>query len=127
MYASVLPMPACVRTYAASVCFCVCVCAPRPVLTVLNHFLWFSFFSAVYYRFAQVAAFFALCVWVVPFMFFISLSASDNTLPSVDASAAAAAADRRGRNRIGNRVLAFFHLLMRQGDSLLPTRTRRDL
>ena len=91
------------------------------MLTVFNHFLWFTYFSDVYYRFTHVAAFFALCVWVVPFMFFISLSASDNTLPSVDA----AATDQQRRNRIGNRVLGFFHMLMNKSDTVLPSRNTK--
>ena len=91
---------------------------PGPVATVVNHFLWFMYFSGVYYRFAHIAACFAVCVWTVPFMFFISLSASDNTLPSVDANASS----QQRRNRIGNRVLAFFHMLMERREGLRASR-----
>ena len=52
------------------------------VLVLVDHFLWFSHFSSNYYRFSEVASFFGLCVWLVPFIYFISLSASDNTLPT---------------------------------------------
>lgn len=66
---------------------------------VANHYLWFRNFTdpsippyAIYKSnpyftgkthppFAQVASFLGLCVWVVPFALFISLSASDNVLP----------------------------------------------
>jgi type IV secretory pathway TrbD component len=30
----------------------------------------------------DIAAFFGLCVWLVPFAYFISLSANDNALPT---------------------------------------------
>lgn len=33
--------------------------------------------------FTEVASFFGLCVWLVPFSLFISLSASENVLPSM--------------------------------------------
>ncbi|CDO57049.1 hypothetical protein DV451_000447 [Geotrichum candidum] len=67
---------------------------------VLNHYLWFKYFTdnsippyAIYntnpyYQgkvhppFAQVSSFLGLCVWLVPFALFISLSASDNVLPT---------------------------------------------
>lgn len=71
---------------------CLCV--------LLNHYLWFRFFTdpsippyAIYRSnpfyegpvhppFAQVASFLGLCVWLIPFSLFISLSASDNVLPT---------------------------------------------
>lgn len=70
------------------------------ISVVLNHFMWFRFFTdssippyAIYrsnpdYQgpvhppFAQVSSFLGLCVWLVPFALFISLSASDNVLPT---------------------------------------------
>lgn len=75
------------------------------VLVVANHFLWFRHFSAPpvmptayahggydpkyeqeYWdkipKFREVGAFFGLCVWLVPFSLFVSLTAGDNVLPS---------------------------------------------
>jgi len=52
------------------------------------------------------------------FMYFVSLSASENTLPSMDT---AAAADQR-KNRIGNRLLAFFNVILQKRADLLPMR-----
>lgn len=67
---------------------------------VLNHYLWFKFFTdpnippyAIYKTnpyytgkthppFSHVASFLGLCVWLIPFALFISLSASDNVLPT---------------------------------------------
>ena len=74
-------------------------------LVIINHYLWFKHFSAPprfsrssggypYYSprepygqpqptFTEVASFFGLCVWLVPFSLFVSLSASENVLPSM--------------------------------------------
>ena len=46
-----------------------------------NHCLWFYYFSYHYYQFSQILAYFFICVWLVPFGFFISLSANENVLP----------------------------------------------
>ncbi|KAG7700435.1 hypothetical protein KL948_001313 [Ogataea haglerorum] len=68
------------------------------VLALLNHFLWFKHFNNPYVptieerlnpdfklphylSFTEVASFFGLCIWLIPFGFFISLSANENTLP----------------------------------------------
>lgn len=69
------------------------------VLVLVNHFFWFRHFSALqqqsYTRmtsmydqpdvpsFTEIASFFGLCVWLVPFALFVSLSASDNVLPTM--------------------------------------------
>ncbi|KAE8144492.1 transmembrane adaptor Erv26 [Aspergillus avenaceus] len=73
------------------------------VLVGLNHWLWFRHFSrplpasraASNWRqpykldvedmptFTEVASYFGLCVWLVPFALFVSLSAGDNVLPSI--------------------------------------------
>ncbi|KAG0712173.1 Protein TEX261 [Chionoecetes opilio] len=52
------------------------------VLFFANHYLAFSYFSSFYYPASEVLAYFTLCVWLVPFMFFISLSANENVLPT---------------------------------------------
>jgi hypothetical protein len=70
------------------------------VLVVLNHYFWFQHFSSVQSSsprqfprdastkgpssFAEVASFFGICIWFVPFALFVSLSASDNVLPTSD-------------------------------------------
>jgi len=53
------------------------------VLLVINHYLAFTYFSTVYYPFTEVMAFFTLCLWIVPFAFFVSLSANENVLPTL--------------------------------------------
>lgn len=69
-------------------------------LVLLNHWLWFRHFSAPprsnssgmrynYYdqpaipSFTEIASFFGLNVWLVPFALFVSLSAGENVLPSM--------------------------------------------
>jgi len=50
-------------------------------LVFINHYYAFQYFSEVYHSFSEVLAYFTLCLWAVPFTFFISLSAADNVLP----------------------------------------------
>ena len=72
-------------------------------LVILNHWLWFRHFSEpapyrgaerllrdrystpVYSQptFTEIASYFGLCVWLVPFALFVSLSAGENVLPSM--------------------------------------------
>ncbi|KAF2769853.1 DUF396-domain-containing protein [Teratosphaeria nubilosa] len=67
------------------------------ILVIVNHWLWFRHFSAPppatdRYRyweaqdfptFTEIASFFGLNVWLVPFALFVSLSAGENVLPSM--------------------------------------------
>jgi len=54
------------------------------VMVVLNHYLAFSFFGENYYPFSEVMAYFTVCMWLVPFSFFVSLSANENVLPTLN-------------------------------------------
>lgn len=68
------------------------------ILVLVNHYVWFRHFSntqsrayqrASYYdrvdapSFTMIASYFGLCVWLVPFALFVSLSAGDNVLPTI--------------------------------------------
>ncbi|CCF56462.1 hypothetical protein KAFR_0B01630 [Kazachstania africana CBS 2517] len=69
---------------------CLCV--------ILNHYFWFKYFNHVEIppqfkynpnyvpprraTFSEVASFFALCIWFIPFALFVSLSAGDYVLPT---------------------------------------------
>ncbi|KAL8997856.1 MAG: hypothetical protein Q9169_002938 [Polycauliona sp. 2 TL-2023] len=84
------------------------------VLVLLNHFLWFHHFStppvpsparngsANRYdytdipSFTEIASFFGICVWLVPFAMFVSLSASENVLPSMGSEYATGGSGRNG-------------------------------
>ncbi|KAK6493405.1 protein TEX261-like [Huso huso] len=52
------------------------------VLVIVNHYMAFQFFAEEYYPFSEVLAYFTICLWVIPFAFFVSLSAGENVLPS---------------------------------------------
>jgi len=110
------------------------------VLVLVNHWLWFRHFSKPpdfnnynpgrggryeYYNpvstapnFTEIASFFGLMVWLVPFALFVSLSAGENVLPSMGSEYATGAGSsftspglepnsggldgvRRGRKRSG--------------------------
>ncbi|KAI9306535.1 transmembrane adaptor Erv26-domain-containing protein, partial [Cunninghamella echinulata] len=58
------------------------------VLVFVDHFIWFNYFTKYYRPFMDIASFFGVCVWLIPFTYFISLSANDNALPLSDPSAA---------------------------------------
>ncbi|KAI1470152.1 transmembrane adaptor Erv26 [Daldinia caldariorum] len=69
------------------------------VLVLVNHYFWFQHFSEAQQRsysrlssmydqpdvpsFTEIASYFGLCVWLIPFALFVSLSASDNVLPTM--------------------------------------------
>ena len=40
------------------------------------------YFTERYPTFTEISSFFGICVWMVPFALFVSLSASDNVLPN---------------------------------------------
>ncbi|TQS31346.1 hypothetical protein Golomagni_08378 [Golovinomyces magnicellulatus] len=68
------------------------------ILVLADHYVWFRYFSdaqaAAYHQtnyyepvdvptFTMIASYFGLCVWLVPFALFVSLSAGDNVLPTM--------------------------------------------
>ena len=70
----------------------------KTVLVLLDHYAWFRHFSSsqtrAYQRssyyddvdvpsFTMIASYFGICVWLVPFSLFVSLSAGDNVLPTI--------------------------------------------
>lgn len=109
----------------------------QKVLSVLNHLLWFRFFTANYYQFSTVVAFFLICVWAIPFCFFISLSANENTLPGngplfnlsgpTESSGFGTFSSGDGFGgkprhiRTVNRLLALFNFLRRKKAEILPS------
>ncbi|KAI9001909.1 transmembrane adaptor Erv26, partial [Gaertneriomyces semiglobifer] len=51
------------------------------LLVIVDHFVWFFWFVDRRFTFGEIASFFGVCVWLVPFLYFISLSANEYTLP----------------------------------------------
>ncbi|RMZ91611.1 hypothetical protein DV736_g1161, partial [Chaetothyriales sp. CBS 134916] len=93
------------------------------VLVIINHWLWFRHFSEppalqgsvkafkdlystpVYDQpdFTQIASYFGLCVWLVPFALFVSLSAGENMLPSMGSEYATGEREGVGSFRKGHK------------------------
>ncbi|KAL8656647.1 MAG: hypothetical protein Q9210_000079 [Variospora velana] len=85
------------------------------VLVILNHYLWFRHFSTPpafsssrsqdpsrydypdVPSFSEVASYFGICVWLVPFAMFVSLSAGENILPSMGSEYATGDSKRKDR------------------------------
>jgi len=61
--------------------------SPSFVLSLLfifvNHYFAFGYFSEEYYPFSEVIGYFTVCLWLVPFAYFVSLSSNENTLPTI--------------------------------------------
>ena len=82
-----------------------------------------SFFQE-YHPFHDVLAYFTLCVWLVPFTFFVSLSAGENVLPTSYSSGQEDALSHymnRGKKQRGGllKVLEFCR------EAVLPSRAKR--
>jgi hypothetical protein len=57
------------------------------IAVIINHFSWFSYFTTGhYYPWKEVASFFGICVWTLPLLYFLSLSANEYALPTFDQS-----------------------------------------
>jgi len=84
----------------------------------VNHYVWFKHFSghqerayqnmSSYYdtpsdipTFTEIASYFGLCVWLIPFSLFVSLSASDNVLPTMGNEPSGADDSRKSKRRQG--------------------------
>ena len=63
--------------------------------------------------FSQIASFFGLCVWLVPFALFISLSAGENVLPTMGTADIGAGADDAKSRRGQGMVKALFDNILR--------------
>ena len=74
---------------------------------VASHVLWLRHFWHDTYASAEyVAGFFVVCVWLVPFGFFISIAAGDTTLPGLSGGAPPYAAAAMARDAAANRSRA---------------------
>ncbi|KAI0135096.1 transmembrane adaptor Erv26 [Daldinia grandis] len=85
------------------------------VLVLVNHYFWFQHFSEAQQRsysrlssmydqpdvpsFTEIASYFGLCVWLIPFALFVSLSASDNVLPTIGTEQPSRDVDGKGKRQ----------------------------
>lgn len=98
------------------------------VLVFVNHYFWFRAFGQMQQdrkqiSFGQVASFFGICVWLVPFALFVSLSAGDNMLPSISTPSPGSSSETQGydlsrsKKRAGGLVKASYSWI---GDKVQP-------
>ncbi|XP_014788127.1 protein TEX261 [Octopus bimaculoides] len=102
------------------------------VFIFINHYYAFSYFATIYYTFGEVLGYFTICLWFVPFAFFVSLSANEFVLPTVlenrplntrddkDMDVVSNYFNRRGK-RYG--LLSFFKYAQ---ESILPQRVKKQ-
>ncbi|XP_023161642.2 protein TEX261 [Drosophila hydei] len=99
-------------------------------MLVVNHVFAFQYFTSVYVPFTQVLAYFTICMWMVPFALFVSLSANDNVLPTtisnnerlMGSSNPDVVSNYFSRNKkVG--LLSFFNYIK---ETLLPGRSKKS-
>eukprot|EP01098_Paradermamoeba_levis_P012900 TRINITY_DN5749_c0_g1_i2.p1 TRINITY_DN5749_c0_g1~~TRINITY_DN5749_c0_g1_i2.p1 ORF type:complete len:204 (-),score=42.35 TRINITY_DN5749_c0_g1_i2:20-631(-) len=92
--------------------------------SIINHGIWFRHFTTEHYPFDQVLSFFVICVWLVPFGFFISISTNEYSLPTTVSSSDvyfdANSLDIKSKKK-SNRVLSFFNFLKQKKSEILPS------
>lgn len=52
------------------------------ILLFVNHWLAYQHFERNFHNISEILAYFCLCLWLVPFALFVSLSANDQVLPT---------------------------------------------
>ncbi len=89
------------------------------MLVLVNHYTWFKHFERHQHRdllahshlelhgpsFTEIASFFGICVWLVPFALFVSLSASDNVLPTMGSEEPSMSAGDSSKSRRGQSMV----------------------
>ncbi|KAM8940541.1 protein TEX261 [Pelodytes ibericus] len=92
-------------------------------LVVLNHYLAFQFFAEEYFPFSEVLSYFTFCLWLVPFAFFVSLSAGENVLPSTIQQGDDVVSNYFTKGKRGKRsgILVIFSFIK---EAILPSRQK---
>ncbi|OCT96571.1 testis expressed 261 S homeolog isoform X1 [Xenopus laevis] len=93
------------------------------VLVVLNHYLAFQYFADEYYPFSEVLTYFTFCLWLIPFSFFVSLSAGENVLPSTIQQGDDVVSNYFTKGKRGKRsgILVIFSFIK---EAILPSRQK---
>ncbi|KAM3957638.1 protein TEX261 [Aphomia sociella] len=98
------------------------------VVLIAHHYFAFKFFGTVYFNFSEVLSYFTLCLWVVPFALFVSLSANDYVLPTTGPERQPLLGDNNvvtdylSRKSKRYSLLSFFSFAK---ESILPQRTKK--
>lgn len=97
------------------------------ILLLLNHYLAFIYFQQQYHPFTEVMAYFTLCLWLVPFALFVSLSANDNVLPTSNERTPLLGDNDVVTNYFSSRKkLGLLSLFNYAKESLLPERNKKS-
>uniref|UniRef100_A0A8C1KR08 Protein TEX261 n=1 Tax=Cyprinus carpio TaxID=7962 RepID=A0A8C1KR08_CYPCA len=92
-------------------------------LVVLNHYMAFQYFADSLIKVSEVLAYFTVCLWVIPFSFFVSLSAGENVLPSTVQQGDDVVSNYFTKGKRGKRsgILLIFSFLK---EAVLPSRQK---
>jgi hypothetical protein len=86
------------------------------ILVLSDHFLWFFFFTNFHnFKFLEICAIFSILIWLVPFLYFISLSASEYTLPNFSPTAS----ERSKQGKFGSAIKLFLNYFSGKKEELL--------
>uniref|UniRef100_T1D4X6 Protein TEX261 n=1 Tax=Psorophora albipes TaxID=869069 RepID=T1D4X6_9DIPT len=97
------------------------------ILLLVNHYLAFVYFQQQYHPFSEVMAYFTLCLWLVPFALFVSLSANDNVLPTSNERTHLLSDNDVVTNYFSSRKkLGLLSLFNYAKESLLPERNKKS-
>ncbi|XP_055620352.1 protein TEX261 isoform X1 [Toxorhynchites rutilus septentrionalis] len=95
-------------------------------LLLVNHYLAFVYFQWQYHPFSEVMAYFTLCLWLVPFALFVSLSANDNVLPTSNERTPLLGDDIVTNYFSSRKKLGLLSLFNYAKESLLPERNKKS-
>ena len=88
----------------------------------VHHYVAFETLAALWLNFGELVGFFTCCVWLVPFEYFVSLSAEDYDLGSGGGgSSGTDAGMSRSRGQKWG-VLSILNYLSEKKEFILPTR-----
>ncbi|KAG5667719.1 hypothetical protein PVAND_015690 [Polypedilum vanderplanki] len=98
------------------------------ILIFVNHYYAYNHFQEYFYTLSEILGYFTLCLWLVPFSLFVSLSANDQVLPiHQDGMSSHNSSDDVVTNYFSSKkkknLLNFFK---NAKESLLPTRTKKS-
>ncbi|EDW73667.1 uncharacterized protein Dwil_GK19578 [Drosophila willistoni] len=96
------------------------------IMLVINHALAFQYFTSVYVPFTQVLAYFTICMWMVPFGLFVSLSANDSVLPTVNEQSRLGSPDVVSNYFSRNKKQGLLSLFNYMKETLLPGRSKKS-
>ncbi|XP_055533957.1 protein TEX261 [Wyeomyia smithii] len=96
------------------------------ILLLVNHYLAFIYFQQQFHPFSEVMAYFTLCLWLVPFALFVSLSANDNVLPTSNERTPLLSDDLVTNYFSSKKKIGLLSLFNYAKESLLPERNKKS-